>query len=148
MSCHAILCHDTVQVTICRGCYAAYALGAIKYGLSNMGKYQSCRSMRNTMGEYTKYIIKSCTACVVHVLTNTYVSDHMHQLCCPIWNEHFVIQQKCVTSQLGINFRNCKLVCNWIMKCNLMIRLHTIYWYSTLYVFIVLCCFGVRLICY
>ena len=37
MSCHAILCHDTVQVMICRGCYAAHALGAIEYELSNMG---------------------------------------------------------------------------------------------------------------
>ena len=40
----------------CHSCYAAYAPGAIKYGLSNMGK---CRSMGNTMGKYTKYMIKS-----------------------------------------------------------------------------------------
>ena len=32
----------------------------MKYGLSNMGKYLSCRSMGNTMGAYTKYITRKC----------------------------------------------------------------------------------------
>ena len=40
-------------------CYAAYALGAMKYGLWNMGKYLSCCSMGNTIGAYTRYIINN-----------------------------------------------------------------------------------------
>ena len=40
------------------GCYAAYALQAIKFGLVNMGKYQSCCSMGNTIGVYTMYKCK------------------------------------------------------------------------------------------
>ena len=52
----------------CHGCYEAYAPGAIEYGLSNMGKYQSCWSIGNTMGEYTRYIIKECTLHLIALL--------------------------------------------------------------------------------
>ena len=38
-------------------CYAAYALGAIEYALSNVGKYKSCWSVGNTMGVYMRYTI-------------------------------------------------------------------------------------------
>jgi len=37
--------------------YTAYALQVMKYGLSNIGKHLSCRSVGNTMGEYMQYII-------------------------------------------------------------------------------------------
>ena len=37
---------------------STYPVG-YEYELSNLGKYLSCRSMGNTMGEYARYIIKS-----------------------------------------------------------------------------------------
>ena len=48
-TCNRIRAHSTVATQ-------HYALQTMKYGLSNMGKYLSCRSMGNTMGEYTRYI--------------------------------------------------------------------------------------------
>ena len=49
--------HSTKVIAV-YSCYAAYALRAIRYGPSDMGKYQSCCSTGNTIGAYTRYIIK------------------------------------------------------------------------------------------
>ena len=55
---NAVFIHNKSLNVVSAAATGAYALWAIKYGPSNMGKYYSCCSTGNTIGAYTRYIIR------------------------------------------------------------------------------------------
>ena len=101
---------------LCHNCHVHNLIGfdliltqAMKYGLSNMGKYLPCRSMGNTMGVYTRYIIKSCIIyskscknlriqhCKLLVFASITVTHAAH-------SQQYRWQQTCDISSIGLYY--------------------------------------------